>query len=211
MKSVNVKKILTCAICALLCVAMLAACSSKNKFEMSDGKYVDKKTGITYTDAPGSFTPIEVSDKLYGKLGEAELYEISGADPEKWLCEKVAGTVFYAENEELPTLAELDVTRAEILLEDVTLTQLSADTLAEVVRVFSEGERIIRPLVSSEQIEVNWRIRFTAESIGLYYTLAFMQLKDGTQIIFDRFTGECVVADGVLDAYVAEYKQINEV
>ncbi len=206
-----IKKTFTCALCLLLATLTLAGCSKGNKFDRSDnGGYVDKKTGIVYIDAPGCYEPIAMSDELYGVIGEAELYRIEGADPEKWLCEKIAGAVFYAEDVELPALDELDVSHAEIMLEDVALTKLSDKAIDDVIKAYTEGERISRPMVREEQIEINWRIRFADEDLGLYYQLAFMELTDGTKIIFNRFEGVCVEAGDILDSYISEYKDINE-
>ena len=212
-------------ICALS--AVLSSCSKGNKFEIDGNKYVDKKTNISYIDAPASYSPIGIEDKVYGTFKELSLYAITGADPQKWLCEK-QGTVFYADGVSLPTLVQMNVSAVDIMLEDVslvTVTDKAQISLFSAAYASASANSYAKPLWSDDSIEINWRIRFKDESIGLYYTVAYIELKEdyviesadgseknlGKKFFFNRYEGVFAPAGDVLDSYVEEYKEINEV
>jgi hypothetical protein len=213
------------ALAVLLISAMLfAACSKGNKFEMSGGKYVDKTSGITYYAAPACYEPIEISDELYGTLEKVELYRMGDADPEKWLCEK-NGSVFYSSETELPALGGLDISYAEIVLEDTVLVKITDTSVIDaVVKAYADGEDVGRPYVATaEDYEINWRIRFADETRGIYYILSYVEIGEsyvvedengaetdlGKKFIFNRFEdNRCVVAGDALDKYVAEFKEL---
>lgn len=203
------------AVC-VLCLA-LSGCSKGNKFtEGSDGKYVDNKTKITYLSAPACYEPINMGDSVYGELGITELYAIEGADPQKWLCE-TSGSVLYAEGVKLPSLAEMNISYANIVDNDnAVVTVRDGSVIGEIVRVYTEGERIRRPMVLESAYSANVRIKFADETIGIYYILAYVELKedytvlndDGTEtnygkkFIFNRFDGTCVAAGDVLSGII---------
>ena len=222
--SFNRNGLLAVAFVLLFSVA-LSACSASNKLVLSDdGKYVDKKTDIAYLDAPACYEPIAMGEELYGKIGSAEIYEVVGADPEKWLCE-ATGSVFYAEDIELPALNKMNITYALAIMEDVELSRITdGATLSEIISVYCSGEDIRKPTYFEDTLSVSWKIKLADEELGLYYVLNYIELKedyvvtndDGTQInygrafIFNRYEGRCVAATGVLSAYVDEYNALNE-
>lgn len=224
MKSSSFFKYIRSTIAILvLCTIFLTGCAKENKIEVVGvDLFKDKNTGVTYKVAPASYEAMAVTDELYASVGNAKLYKIDGADPEKWLSEST-GSVFYAEDIELPSLAEMDVAYAEILLDGVTLATLDNEfTLAKISAIFIEEESFSRPMVAT--YEINWRVRFADESLGLYYTLAYVEISEdyivensdgtttnyGRKFLFDRHKDICVMAGDVFDSYVAEYKALNQ-
>ncbi len=202
------KKYIISAFCILLCV-MLVGCSS-NTFELTDGKFVDKKTDIAYTDAPACYEPIEIGTKKYGELDSLVLYEIVGADPAKWLCEST-GTVFYADGVHLPTLSEMNISKSELLIDSANTIELSADISSAVIRAYSDGESIERPMPSGEELVHSVMLKFSDNSIGICYLLSYMELKEdyavgdtnyGKYFVFNRFEGRCVAVSNLLGEYL---------
>ncbi len=213
---------------SLICVmaTLLASCASGNKFTVSkDGKYVDKKTDIAYLAADGCYEPIGMTDKLYGRLDKVELYEIEGADPKKWLCEQ-SGTVFYAESERLPTLEEMNVSYALVVMEDVTLANISdRGTIEGLADAYMNGISLSKPYWSDDAYEINWRLRFFDETIGICYVLTYIEVKEelilkdsegneinyGKKFFYNRFDeGRLVPAGDILASYVEAFKNLNE-
>lgn len=223
----KINRYITAVVAVLLTGALLlCGCSKGNKFEMSDGKYVDKNSGITYNAAPACYEPIAVGEELYGTLKKAELYKIEGADPEKWLCE-VNGTVFYADDVTLPTLGKMNISYAEVVLEDTVLVTITdSEVIASIVAAYEEGNAVSRPYVASaEDYEINWRIRMADETLGIYYILSYVEINEdhivegdsgeeinlGRKFIFNRFEdNRCVVAGDVMDKYSAEFRELSE-
>ena len=54
----------------MLAAMMLCSCAKTNKFIMNGSSFRDKKTDVTYLDAPSSIEAITVSDREYGKSGD---------------------------------------------------------------------------------------------------------------------------------------------
>ena len=203
------------AVC-VLCIA-LSGCAKGNKFtEGNDGRYIDNKTKIAYLSAPACYEPIKMGDAVYGELGITELYAIDGANPEQWLCE-TSGSVLYAESVKLPTLKEMNISYANIVDNDNSVIAVRDESvIREIVRVYTEGERIRRPMVLESAYAANVRIKFADETIGIYYILAYVELKedhtvlnddgtetnDGKKFIFNRFDGTCVAAGEVLSGII---------
>lgn len=223
----RMKKICYIATVVILVAAMLfCGCSKGNKFEMSGGQYVDKDSGIIYNAAPACYEPIAVGEELYGTLKKAELYKIEGADPEKWLCE-VNGTVFYSNDITLPTLGQLNISYAEVVLEDTVLVKITdSAVISGIVNAYENGSDVGRPYVASaEDYEINWRIRMADETLGIYYILSYVEINEdhiiegdngedvnlGRKFIFNRFEdNRCVVAGDVMDKYSAEFRELSD-
>lgn len=208
------KKYIATACAVLLTAAtLLCSCARANKFQMSDdGKYVDKKSGVSYIDAPYCYEPITAGEKAYGKLGEANFYEIVGADPTKWLTS--SGVVFYADGEELPTLGEMDISYASVELDgSLTFSISDGAVLRSLVGIYENSEAVDRPspaLPTSDYV-INWRIKLADESLGIYYVLSYFEMSDGRKLLFNRFEGRCVDAGNVLERYVSEYSSLGSV
>lgn len=212
---------------AVVCAVMLASagCSSENKFGVNaEGQYVDKKTDIAYIDAPACYEPIEIGDELYGKIGSAEIYEIVGAAPEKWLCEST-GTVFYASDAVLPTLDEMELSYAAVTVDATELFKITdGDMISALVSSYCEGEAIRKPNYTDTMLNINWRLKFADTSVGIYYVLNYIELNEdyivtgdggeqinyGRKFIFNRFEDKCVAVGDVLSEYVDEYNALNQ-
>ena len=212
------------AVALMLCVCtLLCGCSKGNKFVWKDGMYVDKKTNVAYHDAPSCYEPLAISDEKYGVLGEVELFKIVGADPTKWLCE-ATGTVFYADGITLPELDEMNTSYMTLVYETETIATIKDATLiASLAKAYVDGETLSKPSWSTSIYDINWRIRFADETIGICYILAYFELNEdyivtdemgveinyGRRFLYNRFEDKMVVVDDMLTSYVEAYKAQN--
>ena len=201
------------AVCAVLLTAatLLCGCAKANKIRMTDdGKYVDKKSGISYSEAPYCYEPIEVGEKAYGRLGEIDFYEIAGADPEKFLTS--IGVVFYADGETIPQLSDMDIAYASVENDGKVDFSITDEAVLEaVVKAYVEGEEVMRPsaAMSATDYVVNWRLKLADEDLGIYYVLSYFEMSDGRKLLYNRFENRCVEAGDVLQEYVSEYAKTN--
>ncbi len=215
------KAILVFASALLVATLLLGACANKQDsfVDKGDGRYVDNKTAITYHAAIGCYEPIAPTDEVYGTMGDSVLYRMSGIDPQRWICDNT-GSVLYAEGETLPELGRMNISRAEIIESDTIVYSIEDSAeISRIIQAYAEDESIRRPMVTESALAVNWRIRFADETIGVYYVLAYIELKedhigvrdDGTEVnygksfIFNRFDGTCVPVGDALDVYVSRY------
>lgn len=224
------------ALALVLCICALAcACTKKYDFSMDGGAYVDHRLNISYTAAPSCYEPIKMDTEIYGEMDKVKFFRIIGADPEKWLCEEL-GNVFYADGVKLPTLGEMTLTYvdlfdseqldADLLDDEEPLERVTdADVIGTIVDAYCNGENVSRPVWTQSSFDVNWRIKLADESIGIYYVLTYVELKenyveianDGTQIdhgkkfLYNRFESRLVPVDGILDEYVERYGTSVEV
>ncbi len=215
---------ITAAVALALCVcAVLCGCSKGNKFTMKDGMYVDKKTNVAYHDAPACYEPLAIGTEIYGILGEVELFEIVGADPKLWLCE-ATGTVFYADGVTLPEVDELNTSYMTLVYEDVQVAKVTdAATIEKVAKAYVDGQNIQKPSWPADMYDINWRVRFIDESLGICYVIAYFELDEdyvitddtgaeinyGKRFLYNRFEDKMVAVDDTLAPYVAEYKGQN--
>lgn len=217
MKKKNIRQVLAAfAATAMLASVCLTSCSDKkNDFSFDSGIYTDVRSDAKYYSAPGCYEPIATDPEVYGVINETKFHKIVGLDPEKWLCEPL-GNVFYATDVTLPTLDKMDIARTEIVLEDEVLYTVTPDEAQALIDAYAQGERLTRPVWTAESFDVNWRVRFVDETLGLYYVVAYLEFKedyiekrdDGTEInhgkrfLYNRFEGVFVAVDGVLEEYV---------
>ncbi|MBE6578017.1 MAG: hypothetical protein E7653_07790 [Ruminococcaceae bacterium] len=213
---------ITAAVALLLCMCtLLCGCSKGNKFVMQNGMYVDKKTDISYHDAPACYEPLAIGTERYGMLGDVELFEIVGADPKQWLCE-ATGTVFYADGITLPAVDQLNTSYMALMYEETQIAKITDAALIEkVAKEYVNGENIAKPSWNSDMYDVNWRVRFVDESIGIFYVIAYFELAEdyvvtgtdgveinyGKRFLYNRFEDKMVVVSDALAPYVAEYKE----
>jgi hypothetical protein len=194
---------------------------------MEDGKYVDKKTGIAYYDAPACYQPLSISEEKYGILGEVELFKMVGADPKSWLCEKT-GTIFYAEGVTLPAVNEMTVSYLSVVNDDKEVTRITdAAVIASLASTYVNGAEIEKPHWLTDAYVINWRLKFVDETLGICYVLEYYELSEdyvvtdvwgektnyGKKFIYNRFendsAGKMVAADDILASYVESYKAQN--
>ncbi len=208
----KMKRIIAALLCAVLVMGVLVSCSKGNKFVSDGGKYVDKKTNVSYIDAPACYEPIAMSEKLYGTLDEVKLYEIIGADPQKWLAE-TTGTVFYADGVTLPTLSQMTISRADILVDGTTSIPVETEHTSALAAAYRDGESVLYTSPSKDIIKRSVVVRFADESLGLYYRLTYIELTEdyvidninyGKRFLLNRFEDYRFVPVGdFLDAYFA--------
>ena len=84
------KKILALIICFATILTSLSFVSCGKTLHYKDGNYYCSQNGVTYKEVSFDYFPVAIGEK-YAKLKdtqtgkEIELFEIQGADPEKWL------------------------------------------------------------------------------------------------------------------------------
>lgn len=205
----------------ILCLAvLLSACANtQDGFTDKGDKIVDNNTKITYLPALGCYEPISPTNEIYGTMGASVLYRMQGIDPQKWICDNT-GCVLYAEGETLPTLQSMNISHADVIENDTVVYSVEDGTeISRIIKAYESGEKIRRPMVTESALSINWRIKFADETIGVYYVLAYIELKDdyialqddgteknyGSKFIFNRFDGTCVPAGDTLDVYVSRY------
>ncbi len=208
----NTKKLLRGALCLLLACTALSACSRANKFKYhEDGRYEDKKTGIIYSYAPLCYSPIAISEKKFGDMDKIELYQIEGTTSDKFLCD-LSGTVFCAEGVTLPTLDKMTISETKILINSKNELSVSDEDTAALVAAYTSGESFDRPMSG---VSMSVSIRFADHSLGLYYTITYMELSEdyildgenlGRRFLFDRFEGRCVCVDALIDDYLEDFR-----
>ncbi|MBE6597445.1 MAG: hypothetical protein E7641_07225 [Ruminococcaceae bacterium] len=203
------KKII--ALTALICAAgiLLCSCGKGNKFSFNKNGLVDKKTDVTYIDAPDCYSPIAVSEEVYGHLDDYRFYEIIGISPSRFVAE-ADGTVFYASNISLPDIDELQVSYMDICTETTTLkvnkTVEAGEDIKAIIGGYLSEENIYYPNLTPETM---YEIRFADTSLGLYYTLTFIRYasdygEQGRDFLYNRSANRFVKAPDVLVRYIDE-------
>ncbi len=203
------KKIL--AAVALICAAatLLCSCGKGNKFSFEKNGIVDKKTDITYIDAPDCYSAIAVGEEVYGHTDDYLFYEILGVSPSKFLVES-DGTVFHASNISLPDVDGMQIMYMDICTETTTLkvnkTIDSKDDINAVVNAYISDTDVYYPNLTPE---IMYEIRFADTSMGLYYTLTFIRYASdygdhGRDFLYNRSANRFVKAPDVLVRYIDE-------
>lgn len=201
-------------ISALLTVTMLA-CSSCNlflhtvKYDKENNLYIDKSTGISYTDAPLCYEAGKIGDE-YARWHSAKdadiiISEIEGVDPRNYLTAD-DGIVLYAEGQKMPTLDEMNVTEVLICAEDVYSVSLASMSdkadIAALIKSWENGEEVeYQALTPSKK----YTVKFLSEDYPwLYYNLIFFQYSDGSSYLYCRDDGRCVKASAELVEFIGK-------
>lgn len=194
-----------CAVLALLCICSLLTSCSKLHTIKADGKggYVDKRTGVTYYDAPACFEPFSYAGE-YARFSGKTFCRISDLDPEKWLCDPDSDAVYYSSDITLPSFAEMTIKEVKLCYEDVYTFQFAvitdADEIAKIKDVYQNGERGIGFQTTPEKV-IAVKILFE-ECPDIYYSLVYGCNSDGEAYLSNRSEGRIVVADGLFDKYI---------
>ena len=193
---------------ALMLTASLSSCRlHKVSFDAENNQYVDGRTSIRYTDAPGCYEPVAIGKEYakiyYNRNATVVLYEVGNMDPAKWLCEE-GKTVFYAEGETLPTLNEMAPEKVHLCIEEaatmVLTTVTDAEDIAALIDVWQNGKEVT---YTGLEPTINLRVKFESATYpGIYYSLIYLEYSDGTKVLYDRFAARCVNAGDVLLEYV---------
>lgn len=194
------------ALCLLTC--SLASCRlHKMKHDAEKNLYVDARTDIGYTDAPGCYEPVAIGKEYarmtYNGKTAVVFHRIGDMDPTKWLCEE-GKTVFYAEGETLPTLTEMAPDTVYLCVEEVSTLVLStitdAEDIAALIDTYLNGTEVD---YTGLEPTLNLRVKFASPTYpGLYYSLIYLEYSDGSKVLYDRYSSRCVEVGDVLFEYV---------
>lgn len=195
-------------ICAVLALLTLTGCSaSLVNLKYEEGQLINKRLGLAYNAAPTNYEPVSVGE-AYGYYGDIDmtLYQIPGLDPREWLTQAYAGsatTVFYSDDQTLPTLAEMAPTKIHVCTGDTITYGLTtvedADVVAQTVELFTNGEAAEWPLLDSLD---TYELKFASEAWPhLYYNLTYYEYEDGIYL-YDRNSKRCVVIGDLLETWI---------
>lgn len=185
---------------ALLSSLLIVGCSNSTivKLTYDNDQFVNKGEKLTYNYAPIDYEPSSVGEEYaYCNEPEITLYEIPGLSPKEWLTEEYSGsatTVLYNEKIDLPTLYEMDPDTMFVCLKGERVFSLATvedeDVIDEIIRVFSEGEEAVWPLVNSSLL---YSLKFSSEKNipGIYYNLVYGEFAEGN-FLYEQSTGRCV-------------------
>jgi hypothetical protein len=176
------KKILALIICFATILTSLSFVSCGKTLHYKDGNYYCSQNGVTYKEVSFEYFPVAIGEK-YAKLKdtqtgkEIELFEIQGADPEKWLSTE-NGTLYCAIDEKIPTMNEMKVDRIVLCYEGVVVMALATITdevdVAYILGRFNNGNVLERPL--GNESESVYRLRMTSDDYSwIYYNLSYME------------------------------------
>ena len=192
----------------LMLTASLSSCRlHKVSFDAQNNRYIDTRTSISYTDAPGCYEPVAIGKEYakisYGRKATVTLHEVGNMDPAQWLCEE-GKTVFYAEGVILPTLNEMAPEKVHLCIEEaitmVLTTVTDAADIAALIDAWQNGEEVT---YTGLEPTVNLRVKFESEKYpGIYYSLIYQEYSDGSKVLYDRYAARCVNVGDVLIEYV---------
>lgn len=195
-------------LCCVMLVGGMTSCRlHKVAFDAEGNQYVDGRTDIRYTDAPGCYEPVAIGKEYakiyYNRKASVTLHEVGGMDPAQWLCEE-GKTVFYAEGVKLPTLNEMAPEKVHLCIEEAATMVLStitdAEDIAALIDVWQNGEEVT---YTGLEPNVNLRVKFESQTYpGLYYSLIYLEYGDGSKVLYDRYAARCVNVGDVLLEYV---------
>lgn len=199
------KRSILCIVLALLCIcSLLTSCSKLHKIKADgNGGYIDKKTGVTYYDAPACYEPFSYTEE-YAKFGDSTLCCIADLDPEKWLCSPDTDAVYHSSDITLPSFEDMTIKEIKLCYEDVYTFQFAvitdADEIAEVRDVYLNGEVGVGFSTTPEKL-VAVKILFE-ECPNIYYSFMYGCNSDGEAYISNRSERKIVVANGLFDKYI---------
>ena len=192
----------------LMLTASLSSCRlHKVSFDAQNNRYIDTRTSISYTDAPGCYEPVAIGKEYakisYGRKATVTLHEVGNMDPAQWLCEE-GKSVFYAEGVILPTLNEMAPEKVHLCIEEaitmVLTTVTDAADIAALIDAWQNGEEVT---YTGLEPTVNLRVKFESEKYpGIYYSLIYLEYSDGSKVLYDRYAARCVNVGDVLIEYV---------
>lgn len=179
------KKTLVLIICLATILTSFSFVSCGKTLKYKDGNYYCSQNGVTYKEVSFEYFPVAIGEK-YAKLNnmleteEIELFEIQGADPEKWLSTE-NGTLYCAIDEKIPTMNEMGVDRIVLCYEGAVVMALATITdkadVAYILDSFNSGNALERPI--GNESESVYRLRMTsADYSWLYYNLSYLEYSE---------------------------------
>ena len=152
----KIKRIFSAVAALLIILSMLSACGKGNKFAYSESGIRDKKTDITYIDAPPCYSPIAILDEeVYGHSDDYLFYAVLGVSPTRFVCD-TEGTLFYADSEKLPKFSEMQLMYFDICSDAssaaVKKTVDAKESVNAVRDAYLHGETIYYPNFEAEKL-----------------------------------------------------------
>lgn len=194
-------------LCLLLSLCACTIGLHAMTYDRTDNCYVDGRTGMVYMDAPGCYEPVAVGAEYacwrVQKGAKIIFHEVDGMDPTRWLCEE-GKTVFYAQDEKLPSLREMAPEKIYLCMEEsVALVVSEVTEAADIEAIIALWETAESISYTGAEPTLNLRLKFAGQAYpGLYYSLIYLEYGDGSRVIYDRSSGRCVEAGDVLAKYV---------
>ena len=195
-------------ICALLAMLMLTGCSaSLVNLKYENGQLINKRLGLAYNAAPTNYEPVSIGE-AYGYYGDIDmtLYQISGLSPKQWLTQEYAGsatTIFYSEDQTLPSLQEMEPVKIHVCTGDtITYGLATVDdgaVVTELVELYTNGEAVEWPVLDSLE---TYELKFASDTWPhLYYNLTYYEYEDGIYL-YDRNSKRCVEIGDMLENWI---------
>lgn len=199
--------IIIAAICliAVIAIWVIASMPHYSTIEADGDRYIDRSTGIYYLAAPLNYEPVSYTRSPYGKLSGNYVYPITGKSTSEWLAEDYYGIlyVYYAEELTLPTLDEFYPDRIQVCSDNSSAVVRLADIKDEddvdsVIRCILNAPEASEP-TSSEAV---YTLRVSSSRYSwIYYNITYIVSESG-RYYYDRGTGRCVEADGIVAEYL---------
>lgn len=203
------KVIITALVLTLLfgVLAVFEALPLSVKFVNKNGAYTDPSTGKAYLPTDPFVYELcgeYYSDNVYGKMDGDNVYVIKDVEKTKWLIRKHGEdlfTLYYEENQTLPTLSELESDQILICI-DGALVSVEAkventEDITSALEAIAKNERAERPT----PVEV-YNLRFVSDEFPwLYYCVKYIVAEDGGYFyLYDE--NVYIKAGTVLDGYI---------
>ncbi len=220
---------------SLLIAAMLTASlaltgckASLHKMTSQDNDlYIDQATGITYQTLSSSYEPIARGQEYATlDLGSVAftLHEISGLEPNVWLC-SVYGDVYCSTSTQLAPFTDWDIsalhvcTNTTVVISELTVRPDAKHTEEVCQAIFDTLQAAYRdgpavPYPSYADSTRIYTLRFEAEQApGLYYSLKMIEYQEdiydclpggteeinfGRTFLYDRYANRCVPVNDLL-------------
>lgn len=210
MKKRNMIRVLSALLC--LCALLLCSCGKKYEFSVDEeGYFVDNNSGITYDIAPFCYEAISVSKEVFAEQGEREFFAITGADTSK-LISDTFGIIYFAKGTAMPTLKEMNISYVDITSDDAIVEQVSdGEKINALKELYENGTPCPYPGNAGLVPNVNIRLKFADNELGLYYVLAYFEYAQdyvyeddngkktnfGKKFLYNRAEGLCLAVEGL--------------
>ena len=180
----NLRKITSLAIAAIVLLCSISLVSCKTKLVYNDGSFYCAKNRVTYKEVDFQYTPVSINTEKYGELDEngkkTDIFSIENASPEKWLA-TADGRLFCAEEEDIPTLDEMSVNKILICREGngltVSLAEItSVESIKKVLTSMSGGVTVEYP-EKGEAAELLTLSFSSSDHPWLYYNVSYIEFE----------------------------------
>ena len=201
------KKVLS--VILLICTLFLVSCGSA-KFEYTDGKLVNTKSGDTYNALPAGFEPCGVGE-VYGEYGAFALYKVQTPEgkemaPDMWLTEEYAGgatVVYLSTSESVPSFRDMSFDRCYVCVEDENVMSIATiegkENTDMIISTLDSENTALWPrldLISS------YSLKFHSEDCpAVFYSLVYCVCNSGNYL-YDRASNTCVEVGDLLTEWV---------